>query len=135
MTSEQKKEIIRLRSQDVGYTTIANLLGISKDTVKTFCKRNDIGGVRAEIKNTAEGCPHCGKPVPQIPGRKPRRFCSDECRKKWWNSHPEKVGQKAVYEFTCPSCGEHFTAYGNNHRKYCSHACYISARYKGGAAV
>lgn len=129
MTSEQKKEIIRLRSQNVGYTAIAEILGISKDTVKTFCKRNDVGGIRSESRKP-DGCPHCGKPVIQTPGHKPKRFCSAECRQAWWNAHPESVGQKAVYEFICPFCGEHFTAYGNNHRKYCSHACYISARYK-----
>lgn len=50
------------------------------------------------------------------------------------NAHPEAVKQKAVYTFTCPECGKEFTAYGNAKRKYCSHDCYIAARFKGGDA-
>ena len=68
------------------------------------------------------------------PGRKPKRFCSPECRQKWWNAHPERVGQKAVYEYVCPGCGQSFTAYGHSHRKYCSHECYVETRFKGGEA-
>ena len=34
---------------------------------------------------------------------------------------------------TCPSCGSTFYAYGNRNRKYCSHECYVEARF-GGAA-
>ena len=79
-------------------------------------------------------CPECGKPITQISGRKPKRFCSPECRQKWWNAHPERVGQKAVYEYVCPGCGQSFTAYGNSHRKYCSHECYVETRFKGGEA-
>ena len=33
----------------------------------------------------------------------------------------------------CPTCGEEFSAYGTSTRKYCSHACYISGRFHGGA--
>lgn len=65
---------------------------------------------------------------------KPRVFCSDECRVKWWHEHPEKIKQRAVYSFTCAGCGGQFTAYGNSRRKYCSHGCYIRARFKGGDA-
>ncbi len=32
-------------------------------------------------------------------------------------------------QFTCACCGRYFTAYGNNHRKYCSHGCYIAGRF------
>lgn len=60
------------------------------------------------------------------------KFCSDNCRTAWWNAHPEKVNRRAVYHFTCAHCGKPFTAYGNAKRKYCSHACYIADRYKGG---
>lgn len=34
--------------------------------------------------------------------------------------------RKAVYTYTCPACGKEFTVYGNSHRKFCSHACYIA---------
>ena len=41
---------------------------------------------------------------------------------------------EGVYTFICPECGKEFTAYGNAKRKYCSHVCYIAARFKGGDA-
>jgi len=30
---------------------------------------------------------------------------------------------------TCARCGKEFTSYGNKNRKYCSHDCYIKARF------
>ena len=72
--------------------------------------------------------------ITQTPGRKEKKFCSDECRHKWWNAHPEKITRKAVYSYTCSGCKKTFTAYGNSHRKYCCHACYIADRFKGGDA-
>lgn len=74
-------------------------------------------------------CEQCGRPIIQNPGRKRKRFCSDACRNKWWNSHLDLVKRKAVYTFTCLACGKKFTVYGNSHRKFCSHACYIAYRF------
>ncbi|MCD7944291.1 MAG: hypothetical protein LUH43_05310 [Clostridia bacterium] len=53
-------------------------------------------------------CKCCGMPVEQTPGRKAKLFCSDECRLKWWNSHPDMVNRKAVYEFICLHCKKSF---------------------------
>ena len=43
MTNTQKRQIARLREQGLGYAQIANRLGLSKSTVSTFCKRNELG--------------------------------------------------------------------------------------------
>lgn len=137
MTNEQKRKIIELRHKGVSHQVIGNILGISRNTVKTFCRRNSItcGNSDEGCQKDIEGiCPECGKTAVQSPGRKPKRFCSPECRQKWWNAHPERVGQKAVYKYICPGCGQSFTAYGNSHRKYCFHECYVAARFKGGEA-
>ena len=75
-----------------------------------------------------------GKTLVQIAGRKPVKFCSSACRVSWWNAHPDAVGKKAFYDYTCACCGKTFRAYGNSHRKYCCHTCYIQARFKGGDA-
>jgi endogenous inhibitor of DNA gyrase (YacG/DUF329 family) len=137
MTSDQKRNIYELRTKGMSYDAIAEALSLSKNTVKSYCRRNGLSGKRVpsqEMPNKpTEFCPNCGKPVRQIPGRKHIRFCSGSCRQEWWNSHLDQVNRKAVYEYTCACCGRHFTAYGNSHRKYCSHACYIKARFKGGA--
>lgn len=137
MNIQQKTEIASLRSQGYGYTKIAQALGLSKNTVKSYCKRNSLSTAALEGADDMpvlmpSFCMECGKPVTQVPGRKEKKFCSDECRHKWWNARPEKITRKAVYSYTCAGCGKPFTAYGNSRRKYCCHSCYIADRFKGG---
>lgn len=139
MNIQQKTEIASLRSQGFGYTKIAQALGLSKNTVKSYCKRNNLSGAALESAAdmpipTPSFCLECGKAITQVSGRKEKKFCSDECRHKWWNARPEKIIRKAVYSYTCARCGKPFTAYGNSHRKYCCHACYIADRFKGGGS-
>ena len=126
MTDEQKKQIIALRRNGAGYGNIASQLGISINTVKSFCRRHSLAA-----PPTDSLCEQCGRPIAQNPGRKRKQFCCDACRNKWWNSHLDLVKRKAVYIFTCPTCGKEFTVYGNSHRKFCSHACYIAYRFGG----
>ena len=127
MTVEQKAQIKSLRYQGVGYGTISKMLGISSNTVSSFCRRNKLGSTKNESI-----CKQCGKPLEIKPKRKPRKFCSDACRLTWWNNHLEYVDRKAMYSFVCAECGKPFTAYGNVHRKYCSRECYIKGRYRKG---
>ena len=44
MTNEQKLQIARLRRDGYGYVKIAQILGISNNTVKSFCRRNHLTG-------------------------------------------------------------------------------------------
>lgn len=136
MNTQQKNEIASLRREGYGYTRIAQALGLSKNTVKSYCKRNNLSGEAfknlRDTRNTLSSfCLECGKEVKQTADRKKKKFCSDECRRKWWNARPERIKRKAIYTFTCAGCGKEFTAYGNSTRKYCSHSCYISDRFKG----
>ena len=134
MTDTQKKEIGNLREAGYGYKKIAEQMGLSENTVKTYCRRHGLGGNRATKVNAENKgvCLSCGLLVEQKPGRKEKKFCSDKCRNKWWNAHLDLVKRKAVYEYECPHCKKTFTAYGNAHRKYCSHECYIADRFGGG---
>ena len=131
MTEKEKTEIIDLRGQGLGYKKISLILGISADTIKTFCRRNDIGG-SPDLPIMTEGvCLTCGKPIAQNPGRKKKKFCSDKCRNQWWNANLDKVNRKATYHFTCLFCKKEFSVYGNAKRKYCCHDCYIEDRFGG----
>lgn len=135
MTDNEKAAIAEHRRKGCGYKKISHLTGVCESTVKTFCRRNGLAGIAAESESprTAEQpCKYCGKAVVQYPGRKEKKFCSDACRNKWWNSHLGLVKRKAMYEFVCPRCKKTFYAYGNKNRKYCSHECYIEDRFGGG---
>lgn len=137
MTDQQKSQIIKLRRAGNGYGMIAKTLGISLNTVKSYCRRNDVNAMTstempADFTGEITHCEHCGKEIRQVSGRKKKRFCCDKCRNAWWNSHLDQVKRKAVYSFRCPYCGKEFHVYGDKRRKYCSHECYIADRFKGG---
>ena len=80
MTPDEKNRLTALRKAGRSYTEIADTLGISKNTVKTFCRRN---GLNPEVEShpvevipastTDRLCPHCGKPVVQPQGRKEKK--------------------------------------------------------------
>lgn len=127
MKGEQKQRLNALRRSGAEYGQIADALEISINTVKSFCRRH---GLSSAAKPSV--CEQCGRTIEQNPGRKRKRFCSVLCRNKWWNTHLELVKRKAVYTFICPNCGKEFRVYGNSHRKFCSHACYIEYRFGGG---
>ena len=137
MTDAQKKQIREYRNDGYGYKKIAQTLGISVNTVKSFCRRNDINGdtvIEPSVTLTGETtvCENCGREIQQIAKQKKKRFCCDKCRNEWWNSHLDQVKRKAVYDFKCPYCSKEFHIYGDRRRKYCSHECYIADRFKGG---
>ena len=133
MDSNQKQRIERLRTQGESYGSIAKQLGVSVNTIKSYCQRNNLGGrvgtscVGKQIEQ--KFCKACGEKLNQVPGHKPRKFCSDICRMGWWNAHLEQVNKKAFYRITCAHCGLEFNSYGNRSRKYCSHPCYIYHRF------
>ncbi len=128
MTESQKRQIHLLRKEGYGYSRIASELGVSQNTVKSYCRRNRLteDEKKAAINTT---CLQCGAPVEQNEKRKQKKFCSDKCRMAWWNSHRSEVSHTST--FVCANCQTEFKAYGV--RKYCSHSCYINARFGGGS--
>ncbi len=127
MTAEERGVITDLRQRGLGYKKISALTGIGINTVKAFCRRHSTES-EAGAEAALVFCRGCGKPIRPAPKQKPRQFCSDACRMRWWNAHPEQIRKKAYYSFTCPQCGRQFESYGNDHRKYCSRACAAAAR-------
>lgn len=125
MTSQQAAKIEELQKAGLSASTIAKAMEIPLNTVKSYLRRN------LQHNEDPALCQVCGKKLKQIPHKRKKKFCSDRCRMDWWNGHPDRVNRKALYEYTCPCCGKRFTVYGNSHRTYCSHACYISSRYGG----
>lgn len=129
MTNEQKEQITALRHQGYGYSKIAQTLSISENTVKSYCRRN---GLNSDTLGNTATCKQCGKPMAVNEKYKPRQFCSDRCRFLYWNSHHSRSRQKTIYHLVCKKCGATFESHGNKNRKYCSHDCYIAARFGKG---
>ena len=128
MTKEQKTLILYYREQHMTYRQIGEKLGLSPDTVKTFCRRNTPREDRTEASASSQ-CRNCGAPVHPVPGRRERLFCSPACRTAYWRKH-NLLGKDPRY---CAGCGALLTG-GSASRKYCSHACYIRHRFGSSAA-
>ena len=131
MTTDEKNRVLQMRKDGVSCAQISHELGINVNTVKTFCRRNGMTGKQAEAAPEEKRCLQCGSPVHQRPGRKEKKFCSDACRNRWWNTHLGEVKRASMTEYVCPTCGKPFRAYDKRNRKYCSHSCYIADRFGG----
>lgn len=57
MTDAQKEQVRYLRCEGLGYGAIATRLGISENTVKSFCRRNNLTGVAS--KEPVVVCRNC----------------------------------------------------------------------------
>ena len=138
MTEEQKMQVRTLRQKGLGYQAIGTILNLTRDSVRSYCKNHGLNGVsmvvhmntQERIKN-GEACCYCAGPLKQNKTGRPKRFCSENCRREYWKRH-RMEGQRSVeatYTYECPYCHKIFEAYGNKHRKYCCHAHYVLDRY------
>ena len=86
LNEEQKKQIAALRKQGSGYKKVAQILDISVDSVKYYCRKNALTG-KIQPKAATEGiCLKCGKQLVQPEKRKRRpRF--------WLNPVPWASGE------------------------------------------
>lgn len=126
MISDKKERMIELRRQGYSCSKIAEMLSVSINTVKSYCRRNKL-----QTSSTKEihFCKQCGTTISIKDKYRPRLFCSDKCRVQWWKEHNHRVYPKPVYHLVCRNCGADFSSVGNRRQKYCSHACFISARF------
>ena len=123
MNKEQKASIIKMRSDGMTFSEIANQLQLSINTVKSFYRRN------AKTKSQFETCMHCGKPIVQTKHKRQKKFCSDKCRNVWWPAHPQNRRPKKLYSHICTYCGIAFQSELVK-SKYCSVKCFADARRK-----
>lgn len=138
MTERERIQIRKRRSQGQSMEAIASSLGLNRNTVKSYCKREGITprldpDQNKSIKTSPNTgyCASCHKPIEHIPKQKPKRFCSDRCRYQWWGEHRKEHSTHKAHEQSCAYCKELF--YSPAKRKYCSHPCYIKARFGGEA--
>ena len=127
MTKDEKEKLKEMRLKGDDYRSIADTLDISIDTVKSYCRRN---GLDYATLQKGELCPVCGRPLVNTKGHRQKKYCSEECRRKWWRLHPElrKKLDKSLYKINCCNCHKSFISYGCKERKYCSWDCYNMKR-------
>lgn len=133
MTEEQKKKIIDLRKQGLGYKKIANQLNITRDSVRGYCKRNEPFGeyippkkkkVKKVNKIEKRFCLNCDKEIIQVGRGSRRKYCCNRCR----DEYIYKNSNRTTYSIRCEYCEKEFKSYSVK-RKYCSHDCYIRDRF------
>ena len=127
MTNREKMLVAQHRRQGLGYAEIARRLSMSVNTVKSYCQRNGIKPSGKTAVQSCSTCRQCGNTLEHTPGRKKKQFCSDACRLLWWHEHREM--SKTARDAKCAACGREFVT--DRAQKYCSHACYIAARFRG----
>lgn len=138
VTQQQKEQTLRLRAVGISFGKIASALGISVNTVKSYCRRNPATAKTMSVPQTvthADRCPQCSALLQQSPGHRQKRFCSPKCRMAWWKAHPEQMDRKKLYPAECQHCGGIFMQYRSRPRKFCSRGCYLAHRYGQGGDV
>lgn len=122
MNALQKEQIHKMRLQFIGYADIAKELGLSANTVKSYCFRHDLH--TEALFNNADRCKNCGKVITNKSKTRPRKFCCDACKRIWWNAHRYERSNENIIECTCVACGKTFKDYVKARRKFCSVDCY-----------
>ncbi len=149
MLIEHKQKIHIMRQEGRSYSLIAATLGIPFNTVKSYCRRNNITVIKtgstkdSDYKSEVPAvererqtvCKNCGKLLSQSVKGQPKKFCSEKCRRTWWKANEQQLDRKAYYSLICSRCGIEFRSYGNKSRKFCSHSCYISNRFRNAGDV
>ena len=121
MDARQKEIIRQMRFAQVDYPSIAAHLGLSVNTVKSFCFRNGLNTAALVAQHPL--CKCCGKPMPDASKTRPRKFCSAHCKTTWWNQHRWERQSDRMTQYTCKVCGRIFYDYVSSKRCYCSKEC------------
>lgn len=122
MTAEQKSIIKNMRRKMHSYTEIADVTGLSINTIKSYCYRNGLN--TDELLKNGTTCKNCGTTIMKQSKTKPRVFCCDDCKLDWWKKHKTEHNSNFIRNYTCPTCGKTFSDYNSAKRVYCSEKCY-----------
>ena len=126
MTEQQKRQILSLRAQGLSFSQISCALHMPIGTVKSFIFRSCRGDKEERGSSVLQpACQQCGRPLLSSNSHSIKRFCSDQCRARWWNRHRDLSRRPSAHTQKCPCCGAQFYTYAG---RYCSRACYGKAR-------
>ena len=118
MTQQKREAIYALRKAGRSYSEIADTLSLSRNTVKSLCRRFcESNEVETPIIPEVAQCLQCGAELVASRNHKSRRFCSEACRRAWWVEHPAARNPRTVASRACACCGETFLDYPKSQRK------------------
>lgn len=100
ITEIQKGIIRKLRAENYSYATIGKVMGLNLNTVKSICFRKgietpNIPRKTKQEKNQLQICKQCGQPINNPWNRPKKQFCSEKCRRSYWNNHNCKQKNKS----------------------------------------
>ena len=113
-------DILKLQLQGYGYRRIANMLSMSPNTVKAYIRKQSI---EKYLKEGLPFCLNCGKELVHVPKKRKKKFCSIECKMKYWNTKKPKT--KGMVTTVCLQCGKEYLHYISKQKKFCSRDCYF----------
>lgn len=144
----ERERVRELRMNDMECKTIAEVMGIPEGVVISHCIRLGlpISGTCRLVKLSPEEenwlryrqgpppdlkCPTCGKLIVQPQRGRKKRFCSEQCRFKHWNTKREEKRAETGRETVCENCGKTFFAVKEKEaeRRFCCRECYFDYRY------
>lgn len=100
MTNDQKEKIKNMRQAGDSYSQITLTLSINKNTVKAYCRRNNLVANESAKpkteKNIYTSCKQCEKPLTHGTKGQPKKFCSEDCRRLWWKANDSKHVKKLI---------------------------------------
>lgn len=123
--SIQRERALLLRRNGMSLGKTAMETGLTKAMVRTIDRVIDAVDTDNTIQDRMQNgraCLFCGGRIDQPEGAgRPRRFCSDHCRRQYWRLHraEQKKRPEKVVTRICAYCKKPFDVYGKNERKYC----------------
>lgn len=93
--ADRKAEVMKLLADGIGYREMARLLGVTRNTVKTFCRNNNIEqseqnkqrNIERTYSSEEHECPECGALTTK------KIYCSDKCRTRH-NSRNRRMAKR-----------------------------------------
>ena len=113
LSDEQKEYIRKLIFEDkiLDYDKIVELVGGPRPPIRLAIKQLP-GVLRIET------CPECGKDTIITHWNKQQKFCCNEHKKKYYNTHRKKTKLTV-----CENCGKEFYQYSFRNSRFCSCSC------------
>ena len=98
MTPKEKNQLLELRRNGWSIKRLAELVRKSIPMIKK---------ILYSVRPDEIYCIECGKPTKRR--NVTSKFCSKECKRKYYKKHPDYLKKKTIHTGICPCCHKEFT--------------------------